>query len=124
MAESARTLFASVLGDTEQTALLLDSSGVPLAGSYVDSTGRDIGAEVGSALSGISTEVGRSMRHLSLGAWTAVVVETDTATIALAPVTASTFVMLASGSSVPIGMVRRVLARSVALAGAWLAGTK
>lgn len=124
MAEPARTLFASLLGDSEQTALLLDSSGVPLAGSYIDSSGRDIGAEVGSALSGISTEVGRSMRHLSLGEWTAVVVETDAATIALAPVTGSTFVMLASGASVPIGMVRRVLARSVAIAASWLAGAK
>ncbi|MBA3467605.1 MAG: hypothetical protein H0T21_09355 [Gemmatimonadaceae bacterium] len=120
MRDDARTLFASVLGDTEQTALLLDSGGMPLAGSYVDSSGRDIAAEIGAALSGVSTEVARSMRHLSLGAWTALVVETDAATVALAPVTERAFVMLAAGGTVPIGMVRRVLARSVAIAAAWL----
>ena len=58
----ARTLFATAIGDAEQTALLLDSAGVPLAGSYVDYSGRDISTEIGSALSGVSKEVSRSSR--------------------------------------------------------------
>jgi predicted regulator of Ras-like GTPase activity (Roadblock/LC7/MglB family) len=104
--ESARMLFATAIGEAEQTALLLD--------------GRDISAEIGAALSGVSKEVSRSMRLLSLGAWTAVVVETDAATIALAPAAEDAVVLLASSSSVPLGLVRRVLARSVTLALTWM----
>jgi predicted regulator of Ras-like GTPase activity (Roadblock/LC7/MglB family) len=122
VAESARALFATAIGEAEQTALLLDSAGVPLAGSYVDDRGRDISAEIGAALSGVGKEVSRSMRLLSLGAWTAVVVETDAATIALAPAPQDSVVLLASSSAVPLGLVRRVLTRSVALAINWMQG--
>ena len=122
MSESARTLFATAIGEAEQTALLLDAAGTPLAGSYLDSDGRDISREIGSALSGVSTEVSRSMRLLGIGAWTAVVVETDAATIALAPAAEETIVLLASSSTVPLGLVRRVLTRSIALAINWLGG--
>jgi len=122
VSESARILFATAIGEAEQTALLLDSAGVPLAGSYIDNQGRDISAEIGSALSGVSREVSRSMRLLSLGAWTAVVVETDAATIALAPAPQDSVVLLASSSAVPLGLVRRVLTRSVALAINWMQG--
>ena len=122
MSETARMLFATAIGEAEQTALLLDSSGTPLAGSYIDHRGRDISGEIGAALSGVSKEVSRSMRMLSIGRWTAVVVETDAATIALAPATDDAVVLLASSSSVPLGLVRRVLTRSVALAINWMQG--
>src|SRR5213075_391833 len=122
MSESARMLFAAAIGEAEQTALLLDTSGAPLAGSYIDQNGRDISGEIGAALSGVSKEVSRSMRLLSIGAWTAVVVETDAATIALAPAVEDSVVLLASSSTVPLGLVRRVLTRSVALAINWLQG--
>lgn len=117
---TARELFAKAIGEAEQTALLLDTSGKPLAGSYIDDTGRDISAEIGAALSGVSHEVTRSMRLLALGNWTAVVVETDAATIALAPAPDEAVVLLASASTVPLGLVRRVLARSVTLAITWM----
>jgi predicted regulator of Ras-like GTPase activity (Roadblock/LC7/MglB family) len=120
MSEAARTLFATAIGEAEQTALLLDPSGVPVAGSYIDQGGRDISGEIGAALSGVSREVSRSMRLLSIGRWTAVVVETDAATIALAPAAEDSVVLLASASTVPLGLVRRVLTRSVALAINWL----
>jgi predicted regulator of Ras-like GTPase activity (Roadblock/LC7/MglB family) len=113
-------LFATAIGEAEQTALLLDTNGAPLAGSYVDHRGRDISGEIGSALSGVSREVSRSMRMLSIGRWTAVVVETDAATIALAPASDDAVVLLASSSTVPLGLVRRVLARSVGLAIIWM----
>jgi predicted regulator of Ras-like GTPase activity (Roadblock/LC7/MglB family) len=122
MSEQARTLFATAIGEAEQTALLLDATGAPLAGSYIDENGRDISAEIGAALSGVSTEVSRSMRLLSIGAWHAVVVETDAATIALAPAAEDSVVLLASSSAVPLGLVRRVLVRSVALAINWMEG--
>jgi predicted regulator of Ras-like GTPase activity (Roadblock/LC7/MglB family) len=120
VSEAARILFATAIGDAEQTALLLDASGTPLAGSYLDDNGRDISGEIGAALSGVSKEVSRSMRLLGIGAWSAVVVETDAATIALAPAADDTIVLLASSSTVPLGLVRRVLTRSVALAINWL----
>lgn len=122
MPESPRELFAKAIGEADQTALLLDVSGRPLAGSYIDDSGRDISAEIGAALSGVSREVSRSMRLLSLGAWTAVVVETDAATIALAPAAEDAVVVLASASDVPLGLVRRVLSRSVTLAITWMRG--
>jgi predicted regulator of Ras-like GTPase activity (Roadblock/LC7/MglB family) len=122
MSESGRTLFAAAIGDAEQTALLLDSGGKPLAGSYLDQGGRDISGEVGTALSGVSTEVTRSMRLLFIGHWTAVVVETDAATIALAPASQEAVVLLASSLTVPLGLVRRVLTRSVVLAINWMRG--
>jgi predicted regulator of Ras-like GTPase activity (Roadblock/LC7/MglB family) len=122
MSEAAQMLFATAIGEAEQTALLLDSAGVPLAGSYIDQGGRDISGEIGAALSGVSREVSRSMRLLSIGRWTAVVVETDAATIALAPAAEDSVVLLASSSTVPLGLVRRVLTRSVALAINWMRG--
>jgi len=122
MSETARLIFATAIGEAEQTALLLDSSGTPLAGSYVDQRGRDISGEIGAALSGVSKEVSRSMRMLSIGKWTAVVVETDAATIALAPASDDAVVLLASSNTVPLGLVRRVLTRSVALAINWMRG--
>lgn len=120
VSEAARILFATAIGEAEQTALLLDAAGTPLAGSYLDDRGRDISAEIGAALSGVSKEVSRSMRLLGIGAWSAVVVETDAATIALAPAADDTIVLLASSSTVPLGLVRRVLSRSVALAINWM----
>ena len=120
VSEAARILFATAIGEAEQTALLLDAAGTPLAGSYLDDRGRDISSEIGAALSGVSKEVSRSMRLLGIGAWSAVVVETDAATIALAPAVDDTIVLLASSSTVPLGLVRRVLGRSVALAINWL----
>jgi predicted regulator of Ras-like GTPase activity (Roadblock/LC7/MglB family) len=122
MPESAKTLFATAIGEAEQTALLLDSSGGPLAGSYIDHAGRDISREIGAALSGVSKEVSRSMRLLSLGAWNSVVIETEAATIALAPAAQDAVVLLASSSTVPLGLVSRVLTRSVALAINWMSG--
>jgi predicted regulator of Ras-like GTPase activity (Roadblock/LC7/MglB family) len=120
--ESARTLFAAAIGEAEQTALLLDAAGTPLAGSYIDQNGRDIAAEIGAALSGVGREVTKSMRLLGIGRWTAVVVETDAAIIALAPAAEDSVVLLASSSTVPLGLVRRVLTRSVALAINWMQG--
>jgi hypothetical protein len=49
-------------------------------------------------------------------------VETDAATIALAPAPQDSVVLLASSSTVPLGLVRRVLARSTALAINWMQG--
>jgi predicted regulator of Ras-like GTPase activity (Roadblock/LC7/MglB family) len=120
MREDARTLFAEILGDADLTALLLDAKGAHLAGSYVDADGREVGGEIGAALSGIATEVGKAMRHLELGSWKALVIETPDATIALAPTADDSIVLLAASAEEPHGLVRRVLSRSAERAGQWL----
>jgi predicted regulator of Ras-like GTPase activity (Roadblock/LC7/MglB family) len=121
MREAARTLFADLLGDADLTALLLDAKGSHLAGSYLDAEGREIGADVGSALAGLAPEVGRAMRHLELGGWKSFVIETPDATIALAPAADESIVLLAASCDEPHGLVRRILSRSAERADRWIA---
>ena len=74
MSRNPRALFADLIGDADQTALLLDADGFVLAGAYVTSEGRDVAQEVGAELSGVSDEAQRAMRHLDLGDWQQIVV--------------------------------------------------
>ena len=117
---SARLAFVGVLGDGDQTALLLDSSGLVLAGAYVDADGIDVGQDVGAQLSGVSDEATRAMRHLGLGAWTSLVFETEAANVALAPVGADALLVVAADRRVPLGFVRRLLDRALGRAQQWL----
>ena len=115
----ARTLFAEVLGDAPQTALLLDRDGYVVAGRYVTAEGRDVGADIGAQLAGVGEEAGRAMRHLALGAWRQIVFETEAASVAMAP--GGTGVLLvAAPRAVPLGFVRRLLERSLERARRWL----
>jgi hypothetical protein len=122
MREGGRMLFAETLGDADLTALLVDSRGDHLAGSFLDADGREAGPEIGAALSGIGSEVGRAMRHLDLGEWQALVIETAAATIALSAAGDGAVVLLAAAAEEPHGLVRRVLARCVDRANQWLSG--
>ncbi len=122
MRDDARSLFAETLGDADLTALLVDSTGVHLAGSYLDVDGREIGGAISSALSGISLEVERAMHHLQLGAWKSLVIETPDATIAVAPAADESIVLIAASAGEPHGLVRRILDRSVARASRFLEG--
>jgi tetratricopeptide (TPR) repeat protein len=116
----ARLVFLGVLGDGDQTALLLDASGMVLAGAYVDAAGRDAGQEVGAQLSGISDEASRAMRHLGLGDWTSLVFETEAANVALAPCH-DALLVVAADRKVPLGFVRRLLDRALVRGRVWLA---
>ena len=80
-----RFLFADVLSEAEQTALLLDRDGLVLAGAYVAWDGRDVGQEVGAELSGVTDAARRATRHLAIGDWTSIVFETEVAVVAMAP---------------------------------------
>src|SRR5262249_9609963 len=51
-----RRLFATLLVDDGQTALLLDANGLVLGGVYIDARGADVSQDVGAQLSGISDE--------------------------------------------------------------------
>jgi hypothetical protein len=119
MREAAEYAFADVLGDGDQTALLLDHRGGVRAGIYLDSRGADVSAEIGSALSGVGMEATRAMRHLELGEWKAIVCECTEANLAMAPADDGDVVLVAAAPSVPHGFVRRLLDMVSSRALAW-----
>lgn len=116
-------LFADLLAP-DHSGILLGSDGAVLAGSYVTSDGRDRARAIGAALSGMSGEATRATRHLALGAWRAIVFETDAAVVSLSPAAVSSgadaLLMLTAPPSAPLGLLRRMLERCVARAASWL----
>jgi predicted regulator of Ras-like GTPase activity (Roadblock/LC7/MglB family) len=114
------TLFDALLGESAQVALLLDGDGLVVAGSYETADGTDLGAVIGAHLSGVSDEASRAMRHFGLGAWTRMQLESEAATIVMAPVEAGV-TLVAAPREVPLGFVRRTLDRCAAHARAWIA---
>ncbi len=121
-ASAASRLFADLLIDDDQTALLLDDSGYVLGGLYLDGKGADVGQEVGAQLSGISDEIVRSTRHLGLGDWRSLTFETGAAVVAMSPTAQSGLVVVAASRSTPLGLLRRLLERCVERASGWLQG--
>ncbi len=125
--EDPRALFTDLLTEPELAALLLDVGGLVLAGHYVLADGRDVAQDVGGALTGVSDEARRAMRHLGLGAWSSLIFETDIAAMALAPLGAGEAdqgtALVAAGRSVPLGLVRRLVRRVAARGAAWLAAS-
>ena len=115
----ARTLFDDVLGDGAQAAMLLDADGYVVAGRYLTADGRDLGADIGAQLSGVSDEAHRAMRHLGLGRWHQIVFEADQASVAMAP-GGGGVLLVAAPRAMPLGYVRRLLERSLERANRWL----
>lgn len=109
MTEESRFAFADVLGDGEQTALLIDHRGNVRAGIYLDSRGADVSGEIAFALAGVGTEATRAMRHLAMGEWRAIVCECTEANLALGPADDGDVVLVAAAPNVPHGFVRRLL---------------
>ena len=109
MNDASRFAFADVLGDGDQTALLLDHRGQVRAGIYLDYRGADVSDEIGFALAGVGNEATRAMRHLDLGEWRAIVCECSEANLALAPADDGDVVLVAAAPTVPHGFVRRLL---------------
>lgn len=119
--QSTDALFDEVLGDSGQVALLLDRDGLVIAGQYFTADGEDLGALIGAHLSGVGDEASRAMRHFGLGAWTRIALETEAATVVMAP-TNDGVTLVAAPRDVPLGLVRRTLDRCAAAARAWLGG--
>ncbi len=119
-ASDTRFLFADVLRDDAQTALLLDRDGFVLAGAYVSADGSDAAQEVGAELSGVTDAARRATRHLALGDWTSIVFETEVAVVAMAPSPQDGLLVLATSRATPLGLVRRLLDRCGEHARAWL----
>jgi predicted regulator of Ras-like GTPase activity (Roadblock/LC7/MglB family) len=113
-------LFDAITEGGEHTALLLDATGLVMAGTYVTQDGRDVAQEVGAELSGVSDEARRAMRHLGLGDWSSLTVETDAAVVAMAPMRDDALVLIAASKAMPLGLVHRVLDRCVERASGWL----
>lgn len=116
----ARALFDDLLTGVDVAALLVDDGGLVTAGRYAVADGTDVAQEVGAELSGVRDAVERTTSYLALGAWTAVVYETDAATVALAPAARDSLVLVAAARELPLGFVRRVLTRCAARATRWL----
>jgi predicted regulator of Ras-like GTPase activity (Roadblock/LC7/MglB family)/predicted Zn-dependent protease len=116
----ASNLFDEINEGGEHTALLLDATGLVMAGTYLTQDGRDVAQEVGAELSGVSDEARRAMRHLGLGDWSALTVETDAAVVAMAPMRDDALVLVAASKAMPLGLVHRVLDRCVGRASEWL----
>jgi tetratricopeptide (TPR) repeat protein len=123
-ANDPQYLFVDQLLDEGQTALLLDASGYVLAGVYLDVDGKNVSADIGAQLSGISDEVRRSTRHLDIGDWTAITFETHAAVVAMAPVAPDNLIVIAASRATPLGLLRRLLDRCSAFAAEWLAGAR
>jgi len=119
MDERAKFAFAEIIGDGEQTVLLLDAGGGVTAGMYIDSAGRDVSAEVGAALGAIGAEASRAMRHLPLGGWRAISCECTEANLAIAPAGGDDVVLVAASPAVPMGFVRRLLDHAAVRALTW-----
>jgi predicted regulator of Ras-like GTPase activity (Roadblock/LC7/MglB family) len=117
----ARELFDDVLGGPRQAAVLLDADGYLVAGRYLTEDGRDLGADIGAQLSGVSEEADRAMRHLGLGGWQQIVFEAEGASVAMAP-SGNGVLLVAAPRTVPLGYVRRLLERSLARARSGLGG--
>ena len=116
----SRYVFVTELPDEGQTALLLDKSGLVLAGAYVAWDGRDVAQDVGAELSGVTDAARRTTRHLALGDWSSIVFETDVAVVALAPAPQDGLLVLATARATPLGLVRRLLDRCSTRARQWL----
>ena len=116
----AHALFAEILGEHEQTALLLDDQGLVLAGIYVDGDGNDVGDEVGAELSGVTDAARRATKHLGIGEWKAIILETEVAVVTMAPSASDGLLVVAASRSTPIGLVRRALDRCLERARQWL----
>jgi tetratricopeptide (TPR) repeat protein len=119
-ATDPQRIFADLLLDDGQTALLLDANGYVLGGLYLDSMGSDVSQDIGAQLSGISDEVERSMRHLDIGSWRSIIFETEAAVVAMAPTVDDSLVVVAASRSTPLGLLRRLLGRCAERATGWL----
>ena len=113
-------LFADLLVDDGQTALLLDENGYVLAGLYLDDSKADLGEEIGAQLSGISDEVRRATRHLEIGEWRSITFETHDVVVAMAPAADESLIVVAAERTTPLGLLRRLLDRCAERAGRWL----
>jgi tetratricopeptide (TPR) repeat protein len=103
-------------------AVLLDPQGYVVAGEMAVA-GRDRGPEIAAVLSPASSEAERAVRHLKLGGWKGILVETPDAVIRLTPTADGGMMAVAGRRDVPMGWVLRVAARARDAAARFVAAT-
>ena len=101
-------------------AMLLDEHGYVTAGEVRSDAG-DRAAEVAAVLGGASAEAERTVRHLALGAWRGILVETPEGVVRMVPAEDGGLVVVAARRDVPTGWVLRVAARAREAASRFLA---
>lgn len=136
--EATDDVFADLLPDSGSAAILVDGAGLVLAGTLRINDGRDVAAEVGAHLSGVSDEARRATRHLDIGGWRAIVFETDAAVVGIVPViqppadasavqssremaagAENAVVVLTTPRRTPLGLLRRAVQQCAQRARRW-----
>jgi predicted regulator of Ras-like GTPase activity (Roadblock/LC7/MglB family) len=102
-------------------AVVLDPQGFVVAGT-MNVGGRDRGPEIAAVLSPASSEAERAVRHLKMGGWKGILVETADAVVRLSPTPDGGMVAVAGRRDVPMGWVLRVAARARDAAARFLGG--
>jgi tetratricopeptide (TPR) repeat protein len=109
--DAATAEFAALSGERGIVgAVLLDDQGFVLAGQMTVG-GTDRAPEIAAVLSGASSDAGRALAHLGLGAWKGILVETPDAVVRLAPA-GEGMIAVAGRREVPTGWTLRVAARA------------
>jgi predicted regulator of Ras-like GTPase activity (Roadblock/LC7/MglB family) len=91
-------------------AVMLDPQGFVVAGT-MHVGGRDRGPEIAAVLSPASSEAERAVRHLKMGGWKGILVETADTVVRLSPTPDGGMVAVAGRRDVPMGWVLRVASR-------------
>jgi predicted regulator of Ras-like GTPase activity (Roadblock/LC7/MglB family) len=89
-------------------SLVADADGLLLA-SPQPSDDMGVLEAMAAAVAGVGDDAVRAMKHLNLGAWQALVLETAGDSLALAPAPAGSLTVLSVAPHVPIGRVRALL---------------
>jgi predicted regulator of Ras-like GTPase activity (Roadblock/LC7/MglB family) len=98
-------------------SLVADADGLLLA-SPQPSDDMAVLEAMAAAVAGVGDDAARAMKHLNLGAWHALVLETGGDSLALAPAPAGSLTVLSVAPHVPIGRVRALLRVATARAAA------
>lgn len=118
--DAAHALFSELTRAGARVALLVDESGLVLAGTAATADRTDRAEEVGAELCGLSADAERALGQLQLGAWEQLQVECDRGTLALAPVQGGAVALVATGHEAPAGLTRLLLDRARRTGGAWM----
>ena len=92
--------------------LVVDAAGLILAGELRDASGLDVSASVGAELSGVRSEAERALDRLGLGAWRALTIDAQRATVGLAPAPNDAVTLVAAAPQTAAGLFRRYLQRA------------
>jgi predicted regulator of Ras-like GTPase activity (Roadblock/LC7/MglB family) len=98
-------------------SLVADADGLLLA-SPQPSDDLAVLESMAAAVAGVGDDAARAMKHLNLGRWHALVLETGGDTLALAPAPGGSLTVLSVAPHVPIGRVRALLRVATARAAA------